>query len=99
MSRSKKKLLGMLAFIVTSVMVFGSLSAPVWAQTRPALTRDVDNGDRQTIIIGPETLTIELVDGHAMTVLATQRTCRLVNDGSSTISVQLRRYLTHHKSP
>ncbi len=60
-----KRILGLLAFIVMSVMVFGYLSAPAWAQ-RPALTRDVDNGDRQSIIIGPETLTIELVDGHAI---------------------------------
>ncbi len=41
-----KRILGLLAFIVMSVIVFGYLSAPVWAQTRPALTRDVDNGDR-----------------------------------------------------
>ena len=46
---SHKKIMGVLAVIVMSFMIFGYLPDPLQAQTRPALTRDVDNGDRQTL--------------------------------------------------
>lgn len=55
---------GAVIFLVAGFLIAGLGASNAYAQ-RSTLVRDVDNGDRQTII-GPETLTIALVDGHAI---------------------------------
>ncbi len=40
---------GVALLVGLAILLGGNLSDSAWAQTRPALTRDVDNGDRQTL--------------------------------------------------
>jgi hypothetical protein len=70
MIMDQKNMLGIFTVIVMGVMAFGFLSEPLWAQTRPALVKDVEN-PAQTPFWGYDAGTIPVDWANTMLVVGT----------------------------